>query len=32
MIASGEYLVDRAAPTASLERLKAQVEAYRVQR
>jgi hypothetical protein len=31
MLASGEYLVDRAAPTASLERLKAQVEAYRVQ-
>jgi hypothetical protein len=26
----GKYLVDRAAPTASLERLKAQVEAYQV--
>ena len=32
MLASEQYLVDRAAPTASLERLKAQVEAYRVQR
>jgi hypothetical protein len=32
MLASGEYLVDRAAPTASLERLKAQVAAYRVQK
>jgi hypothetical protein len=32
MLASGQYLVDRAAPTASLERLKAQVEAYRVAR
>ena len=32
MLASGQYLIDRAAPTASLERLKAQVEAYRVQR
>jgi hypothetical protein len=30
MLASGQYVVDRAAPTASLERLKAQVEAYRV--
>jgi hypothetical protein len=29
-LADGKYLVDRAAPTASLERLKAQVEAYRV--
>jgi hypothetical protein len=29
-LAEGKYLVDRAAPTASLERLKAQVEAYRV--
>ena len=29
-IAAGDYLVDRAAPTASLQRLKAQVEAYRV--
>jgi hypothetical protein len=32
MLASGQYVVDRAAPTASLERLKAQVEAYKVQR
>ena len=32
MLASGQYLVDRAAPTAPLERLKAQVEAYRVHR
>jgi hypothetical protein len=32
MIASGAYLVDRAAPTASLNRLKAQVEAYRLAR
>jgi hypothetical protein len=32
MLASGQYLVDRAAPTASLERLKAQVEAYRVEK
>jgi hypothetical protein len=30
MLAAKKYLVDRAAPTASLERLKAQVEAYRV--
>jgi hypothetical protein len=30
MLASERYVVDRAAPTASLERLKAQVEAYRV--
>ena len=30
MLADGKYLVDRAAPTASLERLKAQVEAYRI--
>jgi hypothetical protein len=29
-LAEGKYLVDRAAPTASLERLKAQVEAYRL--
>jgi hypothetical protein len=29
-LADGKYLVDRAAPTASLERLKAQAEAYRV--
>jgi hypothetical protein len=29
-LAQGKYVVDRAAPTASLERLKAQVEAYRV--
>jgi hypothetical protein len=32
MLASGQYTVDRANPTASLERLKAQVEAYRVER
>jgi hypothetical protein len=32
MLADEKYLVDRAAPTASLERLKAQVEAYRVDR
>jgi hypothetical protein len=31
-LAAGTYVVDRAAPTASLERLKAQVEAYRVER
>jgi len=31
MLAAGKYLVDRAAPTASLDRLKAQVEAYRVE-
>jgi hypothetical protein len=31
LLAEGKYLVDRAAPTASLERLKAQVEAYRVE-
>jgi hypothetical protein len=31
MLASGHYIVDRGAPTASLERLKAQVEAYKVQ-
>jgi hypothetical protein len=30
-LASGQYLVDRADPTASLERLRAQVEAYRVE-
>jgi hypothetical protein len=30
-LASGDHLVDPAAPTASLERLKAQVQAYRVQ-
>jgi hypothetical protein len=29
-LADGKYLVDRAAPTAPLDRLKAQVEAYRV--
>jgi hypothetical protein len=29
-LAEGKYLVDRAAPTAALDRLKAQVEAYRV--
>jgi hypothetical protein len=32
MLAKGEHVVDPSAPTASLERLKAQVEAYRVQR
>jgi hypothetical protein len=30
MLAEGKYLVDRASPTASLDRLKAQVEAHRV--
>ena len=30
LLAEGKYIVDRAAPTASLDRLKAQVEAYRV--
>ena len=30
LLAEGKYIVDRTAPTASLERLKAQVEAYRV--
>jgi hypothetical protein len=30
-IAAGDHVVDRAAPMASLERLKAQVEAYRVE-
>jgi hypothetical protein len=30
-LADGKYLVDRAAPTASLDRLKAQVESYRVE-
>jgi hypothetical protein len=30
MLAEGKYIVDRAAPTASLERLKAQVGAYRI--
>jgi len=30
MLATGKHQVDRAAPTASLDRLKAQVEAYRV--
>ena len=29
-LAAGTYVVDRAAPTASLERLKAQVAAYNV--
>ena len=29
-MAAGGYVVDRAAPTATLDRLKAQVEAYRV--
>jgi hypothetical protein len=32
MLAKGEHVVDRAAPTAPLEKLKAQVEAYRVER
>ena len=32
MLAEKKYLVDRAAPNASLERLKAQVEAYQVPR
>ena len=31
-LAEGKYVVDRAAPLASLERLKAQVEAYRLER
>jgi hypothetical protein len=31
MLAEGKYLVDRAAPTAWLDRLKAQVEAYKVE-
>jgi len=31
-IASGQYVVDKSAPLASLERLKAQVETYRVER
>jgi hypothetical protein len=30
-LAEGKYLVDRGAPTASLDRLKAQVEAYRIE-
>src|SRR5216684_2877340 len=30
LLAEGKYAVDRAAPTASLDRLKAQVEAYRI--
>jgi hypothetical protein len=30
-LAEGKYLVDRTAPTASLDRLKTQVEAYRVE-
>jgi hypothetical protein len=30
LLAEGKYVVDRTAPTASLDRLKAQVEAYRV--
>jgi hypothetical protein len=32
MLTEEKYVVDRAAPTASLDRLKAQVEAYRVER
>jgi hypothetical protein len=31
-LAGGQYVVDRAAPLASLQRLKAQVEAYKVER
>lgn len=31
MLAEGKYRLDRSAPTASLDRLKAQVEAYRVE-
>jgi len=30
LLAEGKYAVDRAAPTAPLDRLKAQVETYRV--
>jgi hypothetical protein len=30
LLAEGKYAVDRTAPTASLDRLKAQVEAYRI--
>jgi hypothetical protein len=30
-LAEGKYLVDRAAPTAYLDELKAQVEAYRME-
>src|SRR6266436_134950 len=30
LLAEGKYAVDRAAPTASLDRLKAEVEAYRI--
>ena len=32
LMAKGEHVVDRNAPTASLEELKAQVAAYRVER
>jgi hypothetical protein len=32
MIAERKYLVDRSAPLTSLERLKAQVEAYRIEK
>jgi hypothetical protein len=32
MIAERKYVVDKSAPLASLERLKAQVDAYRVER
>jgi hypothetical protein len=32
MLAKGEHVVDPAAPTASLDELKAQVEAYKVER
>ena len=31
-LAEGKYVVDRAKPLVSLERLKAQVEAYRVEK
>ncbi len=32
LLAEGKYVVDRAAPTASLDRLKAQIEAYRLEK
>jgi len=32
MMGKEEYVVDRNAPTASLKKLKAQVEAYRLER
>jgi len=31
MLRDGKYRLDRSAPTASLDRLKAQVEAYRLE-